>query len=114
MGYNTGDVVVVKLEDASKAIGHEQANTRPCVVIRPMDALGLAIVVPCTTALPSSSSFVYVKLRGGTAGLTKESYALCHQIRTVSYRRLNKSILGKLTGREIGKVKQVLLDLLDL
>lgn len=48
-----------------------------------------------------------------TAGLTADSYALCHQIRTVSFAR----IVGKrsrLESRDILKIHSVLIDTLEL
>jgi len=87
--YTKGDVVDVDLGKPPKEIkGHEQAFSRPCVVIKSFPNLELAIIIPCTTTEPKFSLHTVVKILQGTGGLTLDSYALCHQIRTISIDRI--------------------------
>ena len=43
----------------------------------------------------------------------ENSYALCYQIRSVSYQRLQKKI-GKIDGITLEELKEALMDFLDL
>ena len=112
--YTKGDIIDVNLgSPPSDVKGHEQGMTRPCVVIKSFNTLDLAVIVPLTTKEARYSLFTIVKIRQGTAGLTADSYALCHQIRTVSFAR----IVGKrsrLESRDILKIHSVLIDTLEL
>lgn len=93
--------------------GHEQGFDRPCIVIKAFPQLELAIVIPCTSKEPKFSQYTVVKLPAGSGGLTADSYALCHQIRTISYDRI-KSKRGKLDTKDILKIQAVLADTLDM
>ena len=96
----------------NQVIGHEQANTRPCVVIQTLDYSELAVIVPFTKQdVPQIYSIVKVLKHSG--GLTSDSFALCHQIRSVSYKRIVKS-LGYLPDRDFNKINTVLADFLDI
>ena len=112
--YVKGDVIDVNLGNPPTEIkGHEQAKTRPCVVIKSFDSLGLVVVVPCTSKMPKYSLFTQVSLPKGSGGLTSDSYALCHQIRTVSHKRI-VSIRGRLDHTNILRIHGVLIDILEL
>jgi mRNA interferase MazF len=111
--FAKGEIVNVDLGVPPTAIiGHEQANTRPCVVIQSFPALQLAIVVPITSKNPPRHLYTYVHLPAGTGGLNMESFALCHQIRTVSFDRVLRAF-GKLGSKEFLKIKAVLMDTLE-
>ena len=105
------DVVRVNLGSVAEVIGHEQANTRPCIIVQILEPYGLAVIVPLTTK--KSNLFHFVPIPKGTAGLTEDSYALCHQIRTISTKRI-LNILGTLPDRDFNKVLTVLADFLEL
>jgi mRNA interferase MazF len=119
MSYAKKDVVLVDLgaspkpgKPSKEVMGHEQGDKRPCVVIRPYIQIGLLTVIPCTTKKPKYNSFTVVHLPKGTGGLKEDSYALCHQIRTVSVDRVIPPTWGKLLGDEYGKINTVLIDIL--
>jgi len=109
-----GEVVDVNLGNPPNEIkGHEQAFKRPCVVIRGFENLGLAIVNPLTSKRPGYSFYTIVKLHKGSGGLTTDSYALCHQIRTISLDRVI-SKRAKLDDKNIWKIHAVLIDTLEI
>jgi mRNA interferase MazF len=83
------------------------------LIIKAFNNLGLAIVVPLTTKEAKFSLFTIVKLLKGTAGLTADSYALCHQIRTISFDRII-SKRARLDNKDILKINAVLIDTLEL
>lgn len=112
--YQKGEVVDVDLGKPQKEVkGHEQAFYRPCVIITSFNNLELAVIVPCTTKKPRYSLYTNVKLPKGSGGLSSTSYVLCHQIRTVSFDRINKR-RKRLGTKEILKIHSVLSDTLDL
>lgn len=112
--YSTGDIINVDLGKTPYEVkGHEQANKRPCIIIKSFNTLNLAIIIPCTTKEPKHSIYTIVKLLKGTGGLDADSYALCHQIRTISYDRILHKI-GKLDNTSLLKVQSVILDTLDI
>jgi mRNA interferase MazF len=114
MNLSKGDIIDVNLGQPPKEIkGHEQGFDRPCIVIKSFNNLELAIVIPLTSKQPKYSIFTIVKLLKETAGLKKESYALCHQIRTISFDRV-KIKLGKLDSKNILKIHAVLIDTLEI
>jgi mRNA interferase MazF len=109
-----GMVVEVSLDPV---IGHEQGHTRPCVVVQ--NDLGnryasTTIVVPLTDAahikVPSP---IYVLVRKGDGGATKDSFALCDQIRTVDQRRF-RAVYGTLSPETISRLDEALLISLGL
>ncbi|QQS30204.1 MAG: type II toxin-antitoxin system PemK/MazF family toxin [Sphingobacteriales bacterium] len=109
-----GEIVNVNLGEPPKEIkGHEQGWERPCIIIKSFNNLGLAVVVPMTTKKPKYSLYTIVKFDKGTAGLTADSYALCHQIRAISFDRI-LSKRAKLDNKNMLKILSVLLDTLEL
>ena len=108
------EIVLIDLGSVpNQVVGHEQANQRPCLVVQTFDYSDLAVVIPITKQMPPSQIFSTVKLARGTGGLSIDSHALCHQIRTVSYKRIIKSF-GFLPTRDFNKVLTVLADFLDI
>ena len=112
--YKPGDIVFVDLGlPPDQVIGHEQGHTRPCVIVRPFPALKLAVVLPITSQSPNYAHYTVVSLRQGVGGLSKDSFVLCHQIRTISFERIiNKT--GFLGEFDLLKIKSVLMDTLDI
>ena len=84
-----GDIWLVDLDPVR---GHEQGRKRPAVVLSE-DQLncgpsGLVVVVPVTST-PRNIP-VHIHVLRGTGGLTKDSWILCDQVRTISRQRLIK------------------------
>lgn len=112
--YQSGNIVNVDLgEPPYEVQGHEQGYERPCVIIKLFPELKLAVVVPCTSKEPRYSHYTVVKILQGSGGLAKDSYVLCHQIRTISFDRVLKTV-GSLDVKNMLKIRAVLLDTLDL
>ena len=61
----------------------------------------------------SGKLFTTVALKAGHNGLTKDSFALCHQLRSVSEQRVGR-ILGKLSALDLEKVKVVVKGMMGL
>ncbi len=114
MRYKKGDIIDIDLGKPPEEIkGHEQGFVRPCVVIKAFMPLGLIIIVPCTKTSPKYNLYSIVRLNKGLGGLTSDSFALCHQIRTISVDRIKRK-RGQLGKTEIFKIHSVLLDALEL
>lgn len=109
-----GDIVDVNLGSPPAEVkGHEQGKIRPCIVIKSFNRLSLITVIPVTSVEPKYGTFTVVKIPKGTGGLTADSYALCHQIKTISFDRV-LSYRGKLDATVIHKIHTVLIDTLEL
>ena len=112
--YQKGEILNVNLGVAVKEVkGHEQAYERPCVVVKSFNNLELVVIVPCSKTEPKYSLYTIVKLLKGSGGLDLDSFALCHQIRTISFDRITSNI-GKLDTKDILKIHSVLIDTLEL
>jgi mRNA interferase MazF len=109
-----GMVVEVSLDPV---VGHEQGRSRPCVVVQNDVGNRFAsttIVVPLTDAAHIlAPSPIYVLIKKGDGGTTKDSYALCDQIRTVDQRRFKK-IFGTLSAETMAEIDSALLMSLGL
>ena len=105
------DIIWVDFGEVKDAVGHEQAKTRPCIVIKDFNKLQMAIVLPLSTK--EKSFYKVVKIEKVETGLSVDSYALCHQLRTISYDRI-KGKSGTLSQRAFFKIKGVLVDILEL
>lgn len=109
-----GEIINIDLGTPPNEVkGHEQGYDRPCVVIKAFPHLELAVVTPCTTKEPKFNHYTIVKLPKGSGGLILDSFALCHQIRTISFSRII-SKRGKLDNKDLLKVQTVLLDTLEI
>lgn len=103
-----GMVVEVSLDPV---VGHEQGRSRPCIVVQ--NDIGnrfssTTIVVPLTDAAHiKKPSPIYVLVKKGDGGATKDSYALCDQIRTVDQRRFG-GIYGTLAPQTMEFIDQAL------
>lgn len=71
-------------------VGREQAGRRPCVVVSSNDYSEvfpqLALILPCTTRDRGWETHV---LLTGPTGLSKSTYAVTEQLRTVSIQRIH-------------------------
>jgi mRNA interferase MazF len=99
--------------------GSEQRGRRPVIVIS-HDAFNQTqgwrsiIVVPLSTsATQAGRGPSAVMLPEGTAGLSKESVALCHQVTTLDRSKLTQRI-GELNSREVEQVEDGLKAAMDL
>jgi mRNA interferase MazF len=85
-----GDIWLTAFDPAPPAIGHEQAGTRPALVIS-IDSYNdtkasLVVVVPITTR-PSRYP-LHVAVDPPEGGLRRPSTLLCDQLRNVAHARL--------------------------
>lgn len=103
-----GMIVEVSLDPV---VGHEQGRSRPCVVVQ--NDVGnrfssTTIVVPLTDAAHiKKPSPIYVLVKKGDGGTTKDSYVLCDQIRTVDQRRF-RNVYGTLSPQTMVNVDKAL------
>jgi len=84
----------VMLLDQDPTLGREQRGVRPCVAVSDPDVVidqrfPLMAVVPLTTT--EGAGALYPKLEPGPSGLSKTSYALVDQIRSVDKRRVRRT-----------------------
>ena len=112
--YQKGEIVNIDLGTPPKEVkGHEQAYDRPCIIIRALPQLQMAIIAPCTSKTPKYNHYTIVRLLKGSGGLTTDSYVLCHQIRAVSFDRIIGRF-GVVDSKDFLKIQAVLLDTLEL
>jgi len=99
-----GEVIEVNLDPT---VGTEVKKTRPCVVVQ--NDIGnkfspRTMIVPVTDAEHLAKPFpVCVPLPKGSGGLSKNSVALCDQIRAVDESRIVKT-LGRLVPPLMEKI----------
>ncbi len=105
-----GEVWLVSLYDSS---GHEQAGTRPAVILSDTKT-SICIVIPVTSNLQSLRFGHVISINPSKhSGIKEESVALVFQIRAIDKSRLNKK-LGSLDQHEIKKIDETLKSLLKL
>ena len=103
-----GMVVEVSLDPV---VGSEQGRSRPCVVVQ--NDVGnrfssTTIIVPLTDATHiKKPSPIYVLVKKGDGGATKDSCALCDQIRTVDQRRF-RNVYGALSPETMASINKAL------
>ncbi len=99
-----GAIVEVNLDPV---IGHEQAKTRPCVVVQndTSNAHSATTIVAPVTGVENirKLSPTHVVVHAGEGGLQKDSAVLCEQLRTVDERRFVRH-WGVLTDQTMAKV----------
>ena len=109
-----GEVWFIKLDPT---IGHEQAKTRPCLIISHdkfnHGAADLHAVLPITSKNKANNPF-RVPLKWSDGGSEIESFVLCDQIRTVSRQRFKGKGLGIVEQETIELVETMLSILLNL
>lgn len=83
--------------------GHEQAGTRPALVVsyEPFHRSGLVTICPVTSARAEARYPGDVPVPAGVAGLTWASVVMTGQLRTISRRRLAGAPLGYLTDPQL-------------
>jgi len=94
-------IVLVNLDPT---VGSEMKKTRPCVIISPNEMnkyLQTIVVAPMTSSSKSYPTRVEINHD------KKKGWVVLDQIRTVDRQRIIK-VLGNLTEKEFGKVKDVL------
>lgn len=105
-------IVLANLGTIRDIEGHEQALTRPCVIIKPQNAYNLVAILPITTSTPPIQ-VANIKINKGTGNLKKNSFVLVNQIRTISYRRILHGI-GQLPEQKFKEVQKALKNFLEL
>jgi len=107
-----GEIWLVSLDPTK---GHEQAGTRPALVLS-ADAFN-ASAANLLTVLPITSKHRVIRTRieitPPEAGLTMVSYVMCDQTRTIATSRLIKPF-GTVTAATMAKVEDVVRMLLGL
>ncbi len=101
MELNQYEIVLVNLDPT---IGSEIKKIRPCLIISPNEMnkfLQTLIIAPITSASKPYPTRIEIK-RKETKG-----WVVIDQIRTVDKRRITK-IFGKISEKEILKIKEVL------
>jgi mRNA interferase MazF len=100
--------------------GSEQTGRRPVIVVshdgfNQVTAWRSIIVVPISTSssLAKRGPTVVELLPGGSAGLTRTSFAVCHQVTTLDRAKLTRKV-GELTHASLGEVGAALKAALDL
>jgi len=95
--------------------GHEQGRVRPVLVISNNTLnhghSGLVTVVPMTTKGRPLRSFVRIDPSEG--GVSKTSFVMCDQIRTISSERLSRRF-GAVSPARLAEVEMRIRFLLDL
>ena len=99
---------VIVLLDLDPTVGHEQRGTRPCVIVSDPDVIAdqrfpLVCVVPVTGT--GGEGALYPRLRPGTSGLSKASFALVDHLRSVDKRRVRR-VLGPVARTEIDAIDE--------
>jgi mRNA interferase MazF len=103
--------------DLAPRSGAEQAGRRPVVLVS-RDAFNRLPTWRSVNVVPLSTSGrragpTSVLLPAGTAGLTRDSLALCHQITTLDREKLSER-LGILNAAEMGRLDHALKLALEL
>lgn len=96
----------VWLIDLDPTRGHEQAGTRPGLIISVdqfnQTPLGLAVVVPITSRAKEFP--LHVRIDPPQGGLQHTSFAKCEDVRSVSRERLSK-LLGRVSPTVLRQVE---------
>lgn len=113
MRLSRGSVVLVELDPA---IGHEQRGVRPCVVVSDPDVISdqrfpLVCVVPVTGT--PGEGLLYPALAPGRSGISKNSFALIDQLRSIDKRRIRRAF-GEVAAEEIAAIDEGLAAFLRL
>lgn len=108
-----GTIVQVDLGTPPGTKGREQQKHRPCVVLVHWPPLQLLMAAPVSGNKPPVELYTTVALKAGSNGLTKDSFALCHQLRAVSEERVGRA-LGRLSALDLEKVRAVVKGMMRL
>ena len=99
--------------------GSEQRGHRPVILLshdgfNQTPAWRSIIVVPISTsASQGKRGPTVVELTGGTAGLPKASFAVCHQVTTLDRAKLKRKV-GTLTPELLRELEEALKAVMDL
>jgi mRNA interferase MazF len=111
-----GEVWDVRLDPTQ---GHEQAKTRPCVVIsndQMNTKMNLSIVVPLTGkgryTKSGNLSPAMVQIHAPEGGLDKDSYSMAYQVRTVSHSRFTRK-RGALSPTKLSAIVHSVQDIIN-
>lgn len=113
MVIRKGDVFFCNLDPT---FGHEQAGTRPVVVLQnniANDRLTTVMVAPLTSNLKAKGYLLTVFVEAKSSGLPKDSVILLFQVRTVDKRRLERRV-AHLNDQIMQKVEEALQTAFDL
>ena len=94
-------IILVNLDPT---VGSEIKKTRPCVIISPDEMnrhLRTLIIAPVTSRSKNYPTRIKIRIN------KKEGWVVTDQIHTIDKQRVIK-VAGKLTGREIEKVKLII------
>ncbi|MEO0118557.1 MAG: type II toxin-antitoxin system PemK/MazF family toxin [candidate division WOR-3 bacterium] len=105
--YKPGNVVLV---DLGETVGHEQKGKRPAVIVS-HEFFSVIIIVPLTTK--EKPWWTVVEIEKGEGGLNERSFALCHQLRAISVKRITNKF-GSLKSDTLNKIKTVLANIFEL
>ncbi len=105
MNIERGIIVLVELDPT---VGNEQRGVHPCITVSDPavnedQRFPLIAVVP-VTGTPGEGS-LYPELAPGTSGLTKTSFALIDQLRSIDKRRIRR-MFGRIATNELDAVDQ--------
>ncbi len=105
MKLDRGTLVLVGLDPT---VGHEQRGQRPCIAVSDPavnadQRFPLIAIVP-VTGTPGEGA-LYPEISPGKSGLTKASYALIDQVRSIDKRRVRR-VFGRVTGEELSSIDQ--------
>ncbi len=99
--------------------GSEQTGRRPVILVshdgfNQTPAWRSIIVVPVSTsASQGKRGPTVVELPGGSAGLPKAGFAVCHQVTTLDRTKLTKKV-GALPSELLGEIEEALKAAMDL
>lgn len=97
MTYNQYEVILVNL---NPAVGTEIQKTRPCIVISPNEMnYSNLIVAPMTSTQKDYPTRVK---------LSKDSFVVLDQIRTISIKRVVKKLDIKVSAKNIKDIKKII------
>jgi mRNA interferase MazF len=89
-------------------VGHEQRGRRPCIIVSDPEVAAdqrfpLVAVVPVTAV--AGEGALYPPLRPGRSGLTRDSWALVDQLRSVDKRRVRR-VFGRIARDEMSRIDE--------
>ncbi len=97
----------VWLADLNPTRGSEQAGTRPVIIFQNNSInrfTSTFLTIPLTTNLRRASLPTCVLVRQGEGGLSKDSVALCHQLRVLDGARLKRR-LGSVSAETMAAIQ---------
>lgn len=110
-----GQVWLVEFPEPEDVVGREQAGTRPSLILSTYEFnsndLDLVIVIPITaTPRPFPS---HVPLKPPEAGVRKDCFIMCEQVKSISNKRLVKQF-GTVSSVTVDKVEEIVGNILSI